>query len=84
MIIKRDKYLNKLINGIKNDQIKVITSIRRCGKSYLISKLFYEFLLTQGITDNQIIYFALEDLIKFICCNIRKEVVAFDLWSFKH
>lgn len=60
-MIRRDKYLNKLVSGIKNDQIKVITGIRRCGKSYLLSKIFKDYLLKQGIQEEQIIYFAFDN-----------------------
>ena len=55
MIIKRDLYLDKLIRSMHNGMIKVITGIRRCGKSYLLFNLFVEYLKSQGVTDNQII-----------------------------
>ena len=42
--IKRDIYLNKLINRKNNGLIKIITGIRRCGKSYLLFKLYYDYL----------------------------------------
>ena len=48
MEIKRDFYLNKLINRKHNGLIKVITGIRRCGKSYLLNTLFYQHLLANG------------------------------------
>ncbi|MBR2787754.1 MAG: AAA family ATPase, partial [Erysipelotrichaceae bacterium] len=44
MIIKRDRYLNKLISKRNNPYIKIITGIRRCGKSYLLKTLYYEYL----------------------------------------
>ena len=46
MEIKRDFYLNKLINRKHNGLIKVITGIRRCGKSYLLNTLFYQAILS--------------------------------------
>ena len=49
MEIKRDKYLQDLINRMHNGMIKVVTGIRRCGKSYLLFKLFKNYLLDQGI-----------------------------------
>lgn len=45
MRINRDLYLNKLIRHKGNGMLKVITGLRRCGKSYLLSELFYEHLL---------------------------------------
>lgn len=61
MIIKRDLYIDKLIRSMHNGMIKVITGIRRCGKSYLLFNLFVEYLKSQGVTDNQIIKIDLED-----------------------
>ena len=43
--IKRDLYLNRLIERRENGMIKVITGIRRCGKSYLLFKLYYQYLI---------------------------------------
>ncbi len=48
--IKRNSYLNKLINRKENGMIKVITGIRRCGKSYLLFNLFYNYLLSKGVS----------------------------------
>lgn len=61
MNIKRDHYLNQLIAGRKNNLIKIITGIRRCGKSYLLFRLFHEYLISQGIDENHIIEVALDD-----------------------
>lgn len=61
MEIKRDIYLNKLINKMNNGMIKVITGIRRCGKSYLLFELFYNYLLSMGIKEDHIIKIALDD-----------------------
>ena len=61
MIIKRDVYLNRLISKMNNGMIKVITGIRRCGKSFLLFELFYSYLKEHGINDNQIIRIQLDD-----------------------
>ena len=60
MEIRRDYYLNKLINRKNNGQIKVITGIRRCGKSYLLNNLFYRHLLESGVRKDHIIRFAFD------------------------
>ena len=61
MEIKRDTYLNKLIERMGNQSIKVITGLRRCGKSYLLFHLFYHYLLEQNIPEDHIIRIALDD-----------------------
>ena len=61
MKIKRDLYLNKLIQHKHNGMIKVITGIRRCGKSYLLFELFYNHLLSTGVKEDHIIKIALDD-----------------------
>lgn len=60
MEIKRDYYLNKLIKRKHNGLIKVVTGIRRCGKSYLLNTLFYQHLLSVGIAEDHIIKFAFD------------------------
>ena len=60
MNIARDKYLRDLINRMNNGMIKVVTGIRRSGKSYLLFKLFYEYLLSQGILESHIIKIELD------------------------
>ena len=60
MEIKRDRYLNQLISYMWDGQIKVITGIRRCGKSYLLRTLFRQYLLEHGITAEQILSFELD------------------------
>ena len=47
--IKRDLYLNRLIERRENGMIKVVTGIRRCGKSYLLFKLYYQYLIESGV-----------------------------------
>ena len=61
MVINRDIYLNRLIASKHNGLIKVITGLRRCGKSYLLFKLFKEHLRNVGVDDNHIIQVDLED-----------------------
>ena len=60
MEIRRDYYLNKLIKRKNNGLIKVITGIRRCGKSYLLNTLFYRHLLESGVDADHIIRFAFD------------------------
>lgn len=60
MEINRDFYLNKLISRKTNGLIKVITGVRRCGKSYLLNTLFYRHLLDCGVSEDHIIRFAFD------------------------
>ena len=60
MEIKRDRYLNTLISKEHNGLIKVITGIRRCGKSYLLFTLFKEHLLSEGVAEDHIIEIAFD------------------------
>lgn len=60
MDIKRDYYLKELINRKHNGLIKVITGMRRCGKSYLLNSIFYKHLKECGIKDDHIIKFAFD------------------------
>ncbi|MCD7867261.1 MAG: ATP-binding protein [Clostridiales bacterium] len=60
MEIRRDFYLDKLIKRKNNGLIKIITGIRRCGKSYLLNTIFYRYLLESGIPSNHIIRFAFD------------------------
>ncbi|MFW5677167.1 MAG: ATP-binding protein [Acetivibrio ethanolgignens] len=60
MDIKRDKYLNDLVNRMHNGMIKVVTGIRRCGKSYLLFNIFKNYLLEQGVPTSHIITIELD------------------------
>ena len=62
MQIKRDIYLSKLKSKKENGFIKVITGIRRCGKSYLLFNLYHEYLNSIGVEDSQIIEMALDEV----------------------
>lgn len=82
MIIKRDFYLNQLIDSKHNGMIKVITGIRRSGKSYLLFELFNDYLLNDNVEPNHIIKFAFDsqdylDLIgeDLLDINIKKRKV---------
>ncbi len=59
--IRRDSYLEQLANRRENGLIKVITGIRRCGKSFLLFHLFYDYLLGEGVPEDHIITIALDD-----------------------
>lgn len=61
MEIKRDIYLDRLIRREQNGLIKVVTGVRRCGKSYLLFNLFHNYLLDKGVQENHIIEIALDD-----------------------
>ena len=60
MEIKRDMYLDRLKNRKHNGFVKVITGIRRCGKSYLLNTLFYNHLIEEGVPEDHIIVFAFD------------------------
>ena len=59
-MIKRDSYLNRMIHNMWNGEVKVITGIRRSGKSVLLFDLFYEYLLSQGVQEDHIIKIELD------------------------
>ena len=61
MEIKRDRYLNRLIDRMHNGMVKVVTGIRRCGKTYLLFELFGDYLRSEGVEDDHIIEVALDD-----------------------
>lgn len=60
MEISRDTYLSALISRKGNGLIKVITGIRRCGKSYLLNTIFYNHLISEGVSEDHIIRFAFD------------------------
>ena len=62
MEIKRDQYLNQLIRKKDNGRIKIITGVRRCGKSYLLFELYKHYLLREGVEEEQIIEVQLDEL----------------------
>ena len=53
--IKRDRYLEKLINRRENGLIKIVTGIRRCGKSYLLDPIYKNYLIETGVKEDHII-----------------------------
>ena len=61
MEIKRDYYLNELVDRIDNQLIKIITGIRRCGKSYLLNTIFKNYLIEHGIDKEHIIQLSLDE-----------------------
>lgn len=61
MNIRRDQYLEKLIDHKHNGMIKIVSGIRRCGKSYLLFELFRQHLLAEGVPPSRIIMLALDD-----------------------
>lgn len=62
MIIQRKKYLDMLISGEKNNLVKIVTGVRRSGKSFLLFKLFHDYLIEKGVDENHIIELSLDDL----------------------
>jgi len=63
MRIRRDFYLNQLVAGMRNGLIKIVTGIRRSGKSFLLFELFTEYLANNGVDRKHIISIALDDLL---------------------
>ena len=89
MEIKRDLYLKSLLNKQNNGLIKVITGIRRCGKSYLLNTIFYNALLSQRIPEDHIVKFAFDSadnltLIGENLIEIEKEKRKVDPEKFTH
>lgn len=61
MVFEREAYLKQLVDGSKNDMVKIVTGIRRCGKSYLLFNLFRTYLLENGTDEQHIIALSLDD-----------------------
>jgi predicted AAA+ superfamily ATPase len=61
MIFERKYYLTQLIHGIGNGMVKIVTGIRRCGKSFLLFNIFRNYLLQNGVTEDHIIGLSLDD-----------------------
>ena len=61
MIIQRKKYLDMLISGEGNGLVKIVTGMRRCGKSFLLFRLFHDYLIKKGVQENHIIELSLDD-----------------------
>ena len=61
MDIKRDFYLNRLINARQNHLVKVVTGPRRCGKTFLLTNLFLKYLESEGVAFDHIILISMED-----------------------
>jgi len=77
MEIKRDFYLNELINRMDNGLIKIVTGIRRCGKSYLLDPIFKEYLIDQGVNKDHIIKLSLDERInrKFLDPDVLDQYI---------
>ncbi len=87
MEIKRDLYLDKLIRHKHNGMIKVITGIRRCGKSYLLFELFHNHLLSTGVKEDHIIKIALDDRVNkkfrdpdYLCEYVHSSIKDSDMY----
>ena len=89
MEIKRNYYLDKLIRKKGNGLVKVITGVRRCGKSYLLNTLFFKSLLESGVPEDHIIRFAFDsaDDLRLIgenlclrCRNKNGTLIRKNLW----
>lgn len=72
MEIKRNYYLNKLISKRNNKLIKIVTGIRRCGKSYLLDPIFKDYLLDNGVDENHIIKLELDSIENEECTDPKK------------
>ena len=84
--IKRDVYLQRLIDRQNNGLIKIITGIRRCGKSYLLDPIYKNYLLEKGVKEDHIIKIDLDERINHRFLNpdvldeyIRSLIVTRDL-----
>lgn len=61
MVFSRQRYLQQLVAGLQNDMVKIVTGIRRCGKSYLLFKIFRQYLIDNGTNEDHIIGLSLDD-----------------------
>ncbi len=61
-IIERNEYLNKLISRRENGMIKILTGIRRCGKSFILDPIFKDYLISDGVKEDHIIKLDLDDI----------------------
>ena len=59
-VIERDSYVDRLMSKRQNGRVKIVTGIRRCGKSYLLTKLFKERLRAEGVPEDHFIEVALD------------------------
>ncbi|MDO4500373.1 MAG: ATP-binding protein [Erysipelotrichaceae bacterium] len=64
-MIKRDKYLNELITSMNNGLPKVVTGMRRSGKSYLLNTIFYQYLIGIGVEQRNILSFEMDDILNY-------------------
>ena len=62
MVIKRERYLKQIIEKKRDGMIKIVTGIRRCGKSYLMNVLFRQHLLEEGVDERDIVMLALNTM----------------------
>ena len=69
MIIKRDKYLQMLIDSQGNGLVKIVTGGRRCGKSFLLFRIFHNYLMSQGVDESHITELSLDDRRNRSLCN---------------
>lgn len=81
-MIERNDYLKKLIDRMGNGMIKVITGIRRCGKSYLLFEIFYNYLLENGVDKSHIIPLQLDDRLNikyqdpdYLCEYVHQQII---------
>ena len=61
MVFRRQKYLEKLVAGIGNGLVKIVTGGRRCGKSFLLFNIFHQYLIEHGVSEEHIIELSLDD-----------------------
>ena len=78
-MIERPLYLQRLIDRMNNGSIKVITGIRRCGKSVLLFDLFANYLIKSGIDEEHIIKFAFDsnDYLQLLGENMMETIISF-------